>query len=322
MNDPELQNAARTAIVECMAVKLNETLLVVTDTALEAIGRLFYESGQALGIETILTVMEVRSSHAADAPPVVAEAMAAADAVIAPTSTSLTHTATRRQACEAGARVATMPGITRDTLIRGLNADYQAIADRTHVVTELLSAARLARVTSPKGTDIIIPIDGIHAHASTGLIREPGSFGNLPSGEAYLMPKENAAEGVIVVDGSMAGIGVLEAGETITMKVEAGYVTSIEGGPAADKLRALLEPFGKPAYNLAELGVGTNNSARICGAILEDEKVMGTVHLAVGNNVSMGGTVDVKIHLDGIITSPDLYLDGKPLLVGGDMKLD
>lgn len=133
----------------------------------------------------------------------------------------------------------------------------------------------MARVTTKLGTDITIPLDGIKAIASTGLIREPGSFGNLPSGEAYLMPKEDSSNGTIVVDGSFAGIGKMPEGETITMKVEDGYVTSIEGGTAAMKLKGLLEPFGKLGHNLAELGVGTNDAAQICGDILEDEKVPG-----------------------------------------------
>lgn len=321
MNRAEMQNSARIAIQDCMAVRTDETLLIVTDTKLEEIGRILWETGLELGIDTMMMVMNVRATHATDAPTPVAMAMAAANAVIAATSTSLTHTASRRAACEAGARVATMPGITPETLKRGLSADYEAIAERTKKVTELMTKANVAHLTTDLGTDITIPIDGIKAIASTGLIREKGSFGNLPSGEAYMMPKEDASEGIVVVDGSFAGIGKLPKGETITLRVEKGYVVAIEGGSAAKKLQGLLEPHGKAGFNLAELGVGTNDAAEICGAILEDEKVMGTVHLAVGNNMSMGGTIGPQIHLDGIINKPTLTLDGVPLLVKGEMKL-
>lgn len=321
MNRADLKNSARIAIVDCMGVRTDETLLIVTDTKLEEIGRILWEVGTELGIDTMMMLMNVRATHATDAPTPVAMAMAAANAVIAATSTSLTHTASRRAACEAGARVATMPGITPETLKRGLSADYEAIAERTKKVTALMTKAKVAHLTTDLGTDITIPIDGIKAIASTGIIREKGTFGNLPSGEAYMMPKEDSSEGVVVVDGSFAGIGMLPKGETITLRVEKGYVVAIEGGSAAKKLQELLDPHGKPGFNLAELGVGTNDAARICGAILEDEKVMGTVHLAVGNNMSMGGTIGPQIHLDGIINKPTLTLDGVPLLVKGEMKL-
>lgn len=322
MSSSDLMNSARIAITDCMAVKDNETLLIVTDTKLEDIGRVLYQAGIELGIETYLSIMEPLASNGTNAPPAITEAMKTANAVICATSTSLTHTKSRIDACAAGSRVATMPGITPETLKRGLGADYEGIAQRTLKITELLTKANVARVTTSLGTDINIPIDGIKAIASTGLIREPGSFGNLPSGEAYLMPKEDSSNGTIVVDGSFAGIGKMPEGETITMKVEEGYVTSIEGGKAAAKLVELLEPFGKPGRNLAELGIGTNDAAQICGDILEDEKVQGTIHLAVGNNKSMGGTIGPQIHLDGIIMNPNVWLDDQPLLLDGKLQID
>ncbi len=57
---------------------------------------------------------------------------------------------------------------------------------------------------------------------------------------------------------------------------------------------------------LAELGIGTNDRARVTGVILEDEKIYGTVHIALGSNDTFGGTVAAGIHVDGIITRPRL----------------
>jgi len=320
-NIDNLRAAARTALLDCMALRGDETLLVVTDEPLREIGWAFYEAGKENCRDAAIVDVPPRAGHGMEPPAAVAAAMAAAAVVVMPTSTSFTHTAARRAACEAGARVATMPGILPETLLRGTKADYEEIARRTEEVSRFLNKASVARLRSPSGTDISIPIDGIQAISSTGLIRNPGDYGNLPSGESYLMPKEGASEGVIVIDGSMAGIGLLSGGERITLLVDGGYVTGIEGKQAARKLEALLEPFGRPGRNLAELGVGTNHAAKVIGAILEDEKVMGTVHVAVGNNVSMGGTVDVKVHLDGIIFRPTLELDGKAILVDGEFKL-
>jgi aminopeptidase len=320
--DKALMESAIIAVRDCLKVTEGEQFLVVTDTKLTEIGRVLVEAGRSLGaISTFLEMMPL-SRNGEEPPELVSRAMLYADAVLAPASTSLTHTDARRNACANGARVATMPGITIDTMVRGLNADYYAIADRTKRLTELLTATDVVRVTTAAGTDITIPINGIKVIASTGLIHEPGSFGNLPSGEAYLMPVEGATEGVFVVDGSMAGVGDLAGKTPITIKVEKGYATEITGGPEAELLRSKLEPLGQQAFNAAELGIGTNDAARIIGNILEDEKVMGTIHIALGNNVSMGGTVNVGIHLDGIVKDPTVTFDGKTIMENGKLLVD
>jgi leucyl aminopeptidase (aminopeptidase T) len=127
---------------------------------------------------------------------------------------------------------------------------------------------------------------------------------------------EGSSEGIIVVDGSVGDSGALS--EPITLIVKAGYVTEIRGSKA-EGLERLLEPHGRDAYNIAELGVGTNEKARIVGNILEDEKVLGTVHIAVGNNAFMGGRVNVPSHHDAVLRSPDLFIDGQPVMRAGQL---
>jgi len=242
------------------------------------------------------------------------------DVVICPTSKSLTHTDARREACKAGARVGTLPGITEDIMVRTMSADYHQIAEQTYKICEILDRGKVAHLTTPLGTDITIPIKGIESIPSTGMITKPGSYGNLPSGEAYLMPVESQSQGVFFVDGSMAGIGKIK-GEPIKIRVERGMAVEISGGEQARQLNQMVESVGPQARNLAELGIGTNYMAQITGQILEDEKVAGTVHLALGNNKSMGGTVNVGLHVDGIITSPTLRIDDKLILKNGQLLI-
>ncbi|MBN2070052.1 MAG: aminopeptidase [Candidatus Krumholzibacteriota bacterium] len=320
--DKALYDASMIAVKDCLNVKAGETFLVVTDTLLVEIGEGLAEAGRAIGAVTILMEISPLSRNGEEPPAIVSNAMTMADAVLIPASKSLTHTAARRNACSSGARVATMPGITRDTMIRCLNADYYEIAERTRRLTRLMTEASVARVTTEAGTDITLPIGGIDAIASTGLIHDRGSFGNLPSGEAYMRPAEGESSGIFVVDGSMAGIGDLSGREPISIKVEKGFATRITGGPEADELRKKLEDVGKLAFNVAELGIGTNDAAKIIGNILEDEKVMGTIHIALGNNMSMGGTIDVPIHLDGIVKEPTVELDGKIIMEKGRLLID
>lgn len=313
-----LNEAALVAARDCLGVRRSESVLVVTDVHRRRIGQALYEVCQDLAREVLYLEMLPRKVNGEEPPGAVQEAMKSVDVVICPTTTSLTHTEARRAACKAGARVGTMPGITEDIMVRTMRADYHRIAQLTEQIAALLTAGVLAHVTTPAGTDIRIPIGGIAAIPSTGLVLEPGKFGNLPSGEAYLMPREGEAEGVIVVDGSLAGIGLI-TGEPVKITVEKGLAVKIEGGKQAEEFERTVASLGEKARNLAELGVGTNYMAEIKGTVLEDEKVLGTVHLALGNNVSMGGTCNVAFHVDGILLNPTLEIDGRQILLNGKM---
>jgi len=310
-----LESAALTAVRDCLGLKQHEVLLVVTDPPLAALARVLADAARPLAREVVVVEYGERELNGQEPPAPVPTAMAAVDAVLAVTSKSITHTASRRAATSAGARVATMPGITADCLIRTMNADYHVIAQRTRRVTELLTRARLARLTTRLGTDISLPIKGISAIASTGLILQAGEWGNLPSGEAYLRPEEGKSEGVLVVDGALAGIGMVT--EPVRITVKGGVAVEVAGGESAERFASQLDYVGRLARNVAELGVGTNDRAALTGKILEDEKILGTVHVAFGNNASMGGSVDIPFHVDGIILKPTLTLDGEPLLVDG-----
>ena len=182
-------------------------------------------------------------------------------------------------------------------------------------IANILDKGKIAHLTTPAGTDLTMNIEGRIAEADTGLNDFTGAFSNLPAGEAYVSPKEGTSQGTLVIDGAMGGIGVLT--EPIKMTVKNGLVTNIFGNEQAEKLQKLLSAHGKDAFNIAELGVGTNDKAIITGKILEDEKVLGTVHVALGNNIGFGGNVSVPIHLDGILMNPTLKVDGKIIIKDG-----
>jgi leucyl aminopeptidase (aminopeptidase T) len=317
---PPLYSAALMAVRDCLGLQARERCLVVTDEPLRLIGYAVRQAAKDLGSEVILVEILPRRTNGEEPPAEVAALMGIVDAVLCPTSKSLTHTDARRAASANGVRIATLPGVTEEIMVRCMNADYHKIAARTQRICALMETAKAIRVTAPAGTDITMPIEGRKAHASTGILREKGQWGNLPTGEAYLAPVEGASCGVVVVDGSMAGVGMVAAPIRIT--VEGGYATAIEGGEDAAKLRALLEPHGKDAYTVAEFGVGTNDKAILTGNILEDEKVMGTIHIAFGDNKSMGGSVRVASHLDGLVTRPSVWFDDRLVMRDGSLLVE
>jgi aminopeptidase len=311
----ELQSAAVTAVRDCMGVQAGERVLIVTDEPLRVIGYALQRAARDLGTEVLLVDMLPRNTNGEEPPREIAELMKMVDVVLCPTSKSLTHTDARRAASDAGVRIGTLPGVTEGVMIRCMNADYHEIARRTMKLCALLEKAGVVRVLSPSGTDITLPVRGRKAHASSGLFRERGQWGNLPTGEAYLAPVEGMSNGVVVVDGSMAGVGLVA--NPIRIQVEAGYATQISGREEAKKLLQLLAPHGGDGRNVAEFGIGTNDKAILTGVILEDEKVMGTIHIAFGDNKSMGGTVRVASHLDALVRNPTVWLDEQMIMDGG-----
>ncbi|MBU1101353.1 MAG: aminopeptidase [Bacteroidetes bacterium] len=314
----KLDKACIIAIKDCMGAKKKETILVITDENKKEIGYALYKNARTLGNEALYVELKVGEMHGEEPPQYIADLMQKFDIILVPTTKSMTHTDARRNASANGARVATFPGITNDVMIRGLSADYKKVAALTIKLQKIFEKTRIIRVTAPGGTDITMDITGRKAFPSKGLFHKKGESGNLPTGETFAAPVEGKTNGVFVVDGSMSGVGMIKD-KSITIEVENGFATKITGGIEAKKLNEIMKKYGKLARNIAEFGVGTNDKAKLSGEILEDEKVLGTVHIALGDNKSMGGSVNAPIHLDGIIKKPTVYFDGKIIMKSGKL---
>lgn len=316
----KLDKASIIAIRDCMGTQPNETVLIVTDEFKRKIGFSLFQNAKQLGHETVYLEFKSREMHGQEPPQQIAEMMKLFDVVLCPTAKSLTHTNARRNASALGARIATFPGITEEIMIRGLNADYKKIAALTIKLQEIMNDVNIVRATTTIGTDITMDITGRKALPSKGLFHKKGESGNLPTGEAYIAPLEGKSNGIFYVDGSMASIGVVK-GKPIRIEVKDGYAVNVSGGNQAKKLDDTLNKYDQLARNIAEFGIGTNYKAKLSGILLEDEKVMGTIHIALGDNKSMGGLVDVPIHLDGVVKKPTVYFDEKMIMKNGKLLI-
>lgn len=312
-----IMKGARIAIETCMDVKPDETVLVVTDVGKVKIAEAFAYASGAVGAKTVISIMEPLRKRGEEPPKPVAEAMKVADVVLIPTSRSLSHTDARREATKSGSRTASMPGITDDMMsLGGLTADYEKVAKLTDKVAAILEKGKKVEVTTPSGTDLTMIIEGRPPLKDTGLYHRPADWGNLPAGEACLAPVEGTTQGTLVID-SMGKI----VKEPLHITVKNGWAKKLKG-PDAKQLENMLQSADKNAYNIGELGIGTNPKARITGALLEDEKVLGTIHIALGDNTSYeGGHTKSKIHADGILLQPTVKVDGGFLMKNGKLLI-
>jgi leucyl aminopeptidase (aminopeptidase T) len=312
----DLQRAVRAVIGDCLAVKEGEEVLVIANPASIGLAeRLRGEAGRA-GADGVLALMAERGSHAAEPPASVAAAMRAADVVIAPTIQSLSHTAARRAATEAGVRIATLPGVTEETLARAMAVDIDEMWRTSAEIAERLTKGAQAEITDANGSALRIGLGDREGEADDGNLTAPGAFGNLPCGEGFIAPVEGTSEGTLVVDGTIAQIGRVT--EPATLTVENGHLVDATG-PYGEQLMELLTVHGPDGTNVAELGIGTNEKATLSGNLIEDEKIRGTVHVAFGASAAIGGTVQVPVHLDCVVMKPNVSIDGEPLVRAGEL---
>lgn len=200
----------------------------------------------------------------------------------------------------------------------GARADYDALYAEGQQLAAVWKQASHIHLTSAAGTDLRAPITGEKVIIECGFAVEPGLEAAFSDGEVSQMPRVNASEGVLVVDGPIAHIG--QPDSPITMRVEKGRVVSVSGDcRQADELRHIIATI-KDAANIAEIGIGLNDACRRNGDFEEEKKGRGNVHVAIGDNVFYGGDVRSPVHMDMVIYRPTVRLDDRTIVDAGQVR--
>lgn len=236
-------------------------------------------------------------------------------AVIALSNYSTSHTRFRdflTRLC--GCRYASMPLFDVSMFEGSMHVDWQALARRTKALGKLVNLAEYVAISTPNGTQLRLSKKGRRALSDTGILTKRGSFGNLPAGEVFLAPLEGTAEGRLVLQWAPTR----ELSAPITLVINNGVVVDIRGSePFVEALKFKLGERDENR-NIAELGIGTNPMAKRPDNILESEKILGTIHIALGDNSSFGGKVKTPFHQDFVFFKPTVTLvmaDGKQVTI-------
>ena len=314
----DIDRAVTTVIEECMGVREGEQVLVVCNPATLGLGERLRGAAGRAGADAMLAMMAERATNGTEPPSSIAAALKEADVALIPTMQSLSHTDARREACEAGARIATLPHVTEDVLGRVMLADMGELRRLGRAVAEILSNADEVRITCPNGSDLRLSLEGRTAISDDGDLSAPGAFGNLPAGEGFISPLHTEGEGRLVVDGTMGSLG--QPPEPSIFTVSQGALTDTTGDHGARFLE-LLRGAGEGGTFLAELGIGTNECATLTGNLIEDEKILGTCHVAFGASAGIGGEIQVPIHEDVVVMKPTVEADGRALILNGQLQV-
>lgn len=316
-------------------VSEGEDVLIVSDTAMDrTVWSVLNKAARSLDIKPSLCMMAERDRSYQEPPLPVREAMLAADVILMPTSKGLLHSETGIEANHQGTKMIPMSEIRAETLAGGAaDADYEAIYEQNKRIKEVWDRGERVEVSAPAGTELRADISDRRAtncsahcdrtgeklvNPDAGAAENAGRVAAFPDGEVPIAPNEGTTNGTIVWDTSMHEVGLIDT--PIKATVEDGYVTDIEGGREATKIREFLSDFDNEAvYNIAELSIGTNPGAEITGHLREDKKAWGYMHIAVGANIDFGGTVSAPTHIDGTVSGPTLTIDDQTIVEDGEI---
>lgn len=321
MKSVQEMKGARIVAETSAGIQPGEDVLVVSDWEVGEVAERVAAAAKELEANVSMAMMDPREYDGNEPEDTVAAAMMEADVIITPVHRSITHSAASKRAQENGARFISMVKFTPEQLrTGGLYADYEGMRPHCEEMAQKFSEASEARVTSPQGTDVTVGLEGRDGNAHPGIAQEPGEFTALVHIEANISPVEGTTDGTVVFDGAIPNldIGVLET--PVTMEMEDGAVTSVEGGREADRIRSVWDEHDDPAvYNIAQLAVGMNPECEeFNGWFSNDHGRYGNVHFGIGTSSNLGGTTRAPVHFDAMMAEPTLKLDGETVLEDGE----
>lgn len=295
-------------------VKPGENLLIVADTWTDMeiaeaclIAGINAKANAQLLVIPRTSLIETREYNSSTA-----GAILGADVVVALCGGMFPRNPATRRACEQGTRVASTrtTGI-EDFLIEGiLEVDYALMVRICEKICAMFENTEVCRVTSPVGTDVSFRMVGRPAPVGDGMATEPGELDFFPGVDASIAPIEETVYGTVVIDGSVVPDGLVRT--PITCRLEKGIITAIEGGPDASAWRANLQSTGDPkVFQLAHFTLGLNPRAKLCGNMMQDERVIGAVTFGFGHQdpIYKGMAGPAQVHIDAVLASPSVYLD-------------
>jgi leucyl aminopeptidase (aminopeptidase T) len=320
MNRILMFKGAQRILNVCAGLQPQEKVAIVTDFLKVTIAETLASAASAIGAEPVILIMPPREVDGQEPPEIVAEALKKADLILTPVSKSVTHTNAIREAVAQGSRGIMLSAFVEDQLISGgIDADFDAIKPLCEKVAQLLEKAKLAKLTTPAGTNLVMDLSNRKGNAHPGIARKASQITTIPNIESSTSPVEGKTEGILVGDASIPyyDIGLLR--EPVYMTVREGRIVDIKGGDQAQTIAQMMAAQEDPnVYNIAQLAFGLNPHCKMRGVMLDDEGVYGTSHIGIGTSTILGGKIKTKMHYDILMWKPTLELDSQVVLRDGE----
>lgn len=340
MTDAELLRlAAANLLLHSLRLRDHNSLLIIADPAALPVAELLIREAQRCAVQA--ACFYVPGSYQAafsgkDTLPVVfSEAINAADGVVSCLNDGPDCLAFRTAILTASmkrfTRTIHSPGLTLE-ILKATAVDYTLIQEHCRSLALPLALGRRLEIfsTDHLGQEhrlaVTLPGWELPPGISDGSVAE-GNWANLPPGETFILPTNG--DGAIAINGSLPGM-VLSGHDSVVLHFEHGRLTRWEPEEGAathyllDRQLGVARMSGDQHWStLAEIGFGANPLIKtLLGVEVHDEKQINTIHIALGSNSALGGTIHSSIHCDLIVTHPTVLVDRKPLLLNGEFCLN
>ena len=309
------KKGAKVIIETCMGVKPGEDVLFVTQEGYEDTAEILASEVSALDAKPVIKIVK-GSEVEVEPPQEVVDLMLSSDVILAVLELKylqlFAHMNARARATDAGARVGLVPFILWDIT----EEDVLRIKNLTESLAEIMGKGTEARISTTLGTDVTMSIKGRPIQQLKAVFTEPGEWGAVPFyAEAAVAPIEGTTQGKAIIDVFMERIGVIK--QPMEWTIKDGKLVEIRGGKEAEMLKQIIREADENATNIGELGVGTNHIFKNFTGTIGDKMVLGTIHLAIGKSINIGGKVMSNIHHDAVINKVTLEIDGRKILDNG-----
>ena len=311
-----------TVLDSCLRVRPGEEVLLLTDegTDPEVVAGLT-EGISSRGAVPLAARMPIPYIPGSEPPRAVAAALLSAGAAIELTSLFIGSSRARQRASAAGVRYLAMPGVELDTFRPGgpLTVDFDSQRAVATAVGAAWDRGSGFRLTSPAGTDLRGSIENRAGRVLDGIARADGQYMAPPDIEAGTAPVEETTTGVAVIDGDLLFMGKGPLPEPVVMHFDGGRMVGVEGTHKDRLIEMMSRCDDDRMANLAEVSMGLNPLGTICGVPMETESALGTAHIALGNSIAYGGTVNAAAHLDCVMAAATLEIDGRLVISEGEL---
>lgn len=313
-------NSIQNLITNGANIKDNEKVLIIYDDTTINLLDFFKKIIYKYTTQLCFLKTEISSSHGEEPSLEISQTMNNSDVILCLTQKSLAHTKARINANKNGARFLSLPDYNISLLKdKSINVNFQEYLKDVEKVTELLTKGGGILITTQNGTYLQANIDNRKGNCCPGFVNSQYLLGSPPDIEANIAPIENLSEGTIMVDGSITcpEIGLLQ--ENVKLEIKEGKIHKITSDKYTKILEKILDISSKKV--LAEIGIGFNKEANLCGNMLIDEGSYGCVHFGFGSNITIGGQNQINFHLDFVIKQPTLMIDGIEVIKNGEFKI-
>ncbi|MCG3771703.1 MAG: 2,5-dihydroxypyridine 5,6-dioxygenase [Nitrosomonadaceae bacterium] len=318
---------AEETIKKLVRPKPGDPLLILTDTSKDLnLAQAFLAAGIRAGADAQLMIKS-RAKNAYDAAhpgPILAAAIKSSKLILSIVDDGIDTSEPILDARQnGGTRVlfSDVTGVERYVVRALLDVDVEAMLRNGEKIVKLWDETDQCRVISPQGTDVSFQLKPRKCTLGDGALTKDGESDFFPGAQVNIAPVEETINGVIVIDASDSVQGLVHAPYKFIM--EKGVITAVEGGKEADVMRNWLANCNDDTiYNLCHFSIGLNPQAGISGKMIEDERMLGAIDFGFGyQNPSLGGTVGLSdYHMDIMLATPTVYLDGKEMSGGGQLN--